>query len=297
MSNLKVDQVRIFICAVECGSFSAAAKKLFMSQSAVSQKIMHLEEELGFQLFDRSQYRPQLTKKGKIYYENVKYIVEEYDHLLNYLNNHKEKSIVIGFQGPFMRKCIPHFLEQYLSSHQEQVELKYVPLGQCANLFQKHNLDIAIGNYNNLEILPYIICKKIYSARVYVCVSKKHRLASRQKISVQEIKNEPIVTLSRAAGEGLYNDFMRNCEKDDFIPNIVKECDSFEDLLMSVRLNQGVAFVSKEFVNDDSQYSFLECDDTHHTAYFGVAYYDHAYDELVDEMIAFFQNIGQNKGS
>ena len=55
--------------------------------------------------------------------------------------------------------------------------------------------------------------------------------------------------------------------------------------------------VSKEFVNDDSQYSFLECDDTHHTAYFGVAYYDHAYDELVDEMIAFFQNIGQNKGS
>ena len=90
---------------------------------------------------------------------------------------------------------------------------------------------------------------------------------------------------------------MRNCEKDGFIPNIVKECDSFEDLLMSVRLNQGVAFVSKEFVNDDSQYSFLECDDTHHTAYFGVAYYDHAYDELVDEMIAFFQNIGQNKGS
>lgn len=291
MTIFKKDQVRIFINAVECGSFSAAGKKLYMSQSAISQQIMRLEKELGFQLFDRSQYRPCLTEKGKYYYQNVKHILNEYDQMIDYINEHFNKKIMIGFQGPFLRESIPDFIEQYLSTHQEQIELKYVSLGKCADMFEKHSVDMAMGIYCNLVRLPGIICKKIYKLHVYVCVSKKHRLASRKKISVKEIKDEPIVMLSVAAGKGLHDDFMNNCEKDGFVPNIIKECDSQEDLMMSVRMNQGIAFVSKEFVNDESQYSFIECDDTHHETYLSVAYYDHAYDELADEMINYFHHL------
>lgn len=60
------------MAVVECGSFSAAGKALFMSQSAVSQQINNLEEELGVQLFDRNHYRPKLTDAGQFYYQEVK---------------------------------------------------------------------------------------------------------------------------------------------------------------------------------------------------------------------------------
>ena len=47
MESLFKNTINIFIEVVEQGSFSAAAKKLFMTQSAVSQQINHLEKELG----------------------------------------------------------------------------------------------------------------------------------------------------------------------------------------------------------------------------------------------------------
>lgn len=58
-----------FIAVVEQGSFSKAAKKFYLSQSAISQQITKLENGLGFSLFDRRTYYPTLTEEGKRYYD------------------------------------------------------------------------------------------------------------------------------------------------------------------------------------------------------------------------------------
>ena len=58
-----------FIAVVEQGSFSKAAKKFYLSQSAISQQITQLENEIGVILFDRSGYKPKLTNQGKVFYE------------------------------------------------------------------------------------------------------------------------------------------------------------------------------------------------------------------------------------
>ena len=54
------------------GSFSKAAKKFYLSQSAISQQITKLENDLGFSLFDRRTYYPTLTEEGKRYYDLAK---------------------------------------------------------------------------------------------------------------------------------------------------------------------------------------------------------------------------------
>src|SRR5208337_3716027 len=61
---LTLDQMRIFVAAVDEGSFSAAARKLGRVQSAVSQSIAALEGHLGVTLFDRSAKTPRLTPAG-----------------------------------------------------------------------------------------------------------------------------------------------------------------------------------------------------------------------------------------
>lgn len=60
-----VEQLRAFVTAVECGSFSAAARKLGRAQSAVSTTISNLEIDLDLSLFDRGGYRPTLTEAGE----------------------------------------------------------------------------------------------------------------------------------------------------------------------------------------------------------------------------------------
>ena len=64
LDALTLDQMRIFVAVVDEGSFSAAARKLGRVQSAVSQSIAALEQELGIALFDRTGKAPTPTAAG-----------------------------------------------------------------------------------------------------------------------------------------------------------------------------------------------------------------------------------------
>ena len=67
----KLDLYRVFYQVGKSKSFSKASKELFMTQPAVSQAIMHLEEELGIRLFNRTPKGVSLTNEGKVLYEYV----------------------------------------------------------------------------------------------------------------------------------------------------------------------------------------------------------------------------------
>ena len=60
-----LEQLRIFVCAADEGSFSACARKLGKVQSAISHSISTLELDLNVELFDRSSRHPRLTPAGE----------------------------------------------------------------------------------------------------------------------------------------------------------------------------------------------------------------------------------------
>ena len=65
-------QLMGFLTIVEKKSFTAAAEAMYISQSALSQQIRHLERQLGFALFDRSTRQPTLTEAGRSFYERAR---------------------------------------------------------------------------------------------------------------------------------------------------------------------------------------------------------------------------------
>ena len=60
-----LDQLRVFVAVIDCGSFSRAARELHRTQSVVSYTIANLEAQLNVELFDRSKRKPTLTEAGK----------------------------------------------------------------------------------------------------------------------------------------------------------------------------------------------------------------------------------------
>ena len=100
-----------FIAVVEQGSFSKAAKKFYLSQSAISQQITKLENDLGFSLFDRRTYYPTLTEEGKRYYDLAKKLLSDYKNEYNDIKENLQKDVLtIGITGPFERKHVPLLL-------------------------------------------------------------------------------------------------------------------------------------------------------------------------------------------
>lgn len=95
-----LDQLRQFIVTAECGSFSAAARKLSKAQSAVSTAIGLLEVDLGVELFDRSHRNAQLTNEGHVLLLEAKELfrqVEAFDYRARAFNLGSDSKLSIGF--------------------------------------------------------------------------------------------------------------------------------------------------------------------------------------------------------
>lgn len=74
--GITLDQLRTFTVVVEEGSFSAAARRMHRSQSAVTYAIQKMEGAIGTALFDRSGYRPDLTQEGRALLVHARRVVE-----------------------------------------------------------------------------------------------------------------------------------------------------------------------------------------------------------------------------
>lgn len=72
---LTLDQMRVLVAVAECGSFSAAARKLGRVQSAIGQAVQAMETTLGVALFDRSRKTPTLTDAGAAIVDDARAIV------------------------------------------------------------------------------------------------------------------------------------------------------------------------------------------------------------------------------
>ncbi len=79
--------ISVFTRVVECGSFTAAAKRLAISVSAVTKAIARLEDDLGIQLFNRTTRQLSTTEAGQEYYERCVRVLAELDEAETLLRN------------------------------------------------------------------------------------------------------------------------------------------------------------------------------------------------------------------
>ncbi|NSY62232.1 LysR family transcriptional regulator [Agrobacterium tumefaciens] len=81
LDGVSLDQLRTFVAAADEGSFSAAARRLKRTQSAVSESIANLEAQLAVTLFDRSARYPQLTMQGIVLLADARTVVGAVDSM------------------------------------------------------------------------------------------------------------------------------------------------------------------------------------------------------------------------
>lgn len=172
----------IYQVYVEKG-FSKAAKALFISQPSLSAAVAHKEQELGFQIFDRSTKPISLTPQGHIYLDMLEEIMECEKNMrfrVQKLSDSKHESIGIGGSSAGAYYMIPSvcwaFCRQY---PQTEVKIDLGNFGAESSLierlthFQKLDvgeLDIVFGyNYDHNKYLAELI----YSERMVVAMRKE----------------------------------------------------------------------------------------------------------------------------
>ena len=139
-------KIEYFMCTVQEGSFSAAARKLLLSQPALSQQISLLEQSLGVQLFDREGYRPVLTRPGRMFYEGCMKIWKQCEALELTVRDAENRVIRIGFTGANTNRELFELVRMFKHTH-PNVSFTFLEssVNGCAAKLLRHDIDLSFG--------------------------------------------------------------------------------------------------------------------------------------------------------
>lgn len=173
IEKISLNSLKFFYFVAQYSSVTLAAKKLFVTQSAVSKQIYNLEEILEIQLFERHNKTLILTKKGEILFNCAQVIFNQLDDCLISLTQNKiqKKQLVLSCEPTIsMKWLIPRLVEFKKLGHDFDVVL--LTAGGEIN-FEKDNIDIAIRR-NDFDWGSHIFSEKIGDEYI-VAVQASHR--------------------------------------------------------------------------------------------------------------------------
>jgi DNA-binding transcriptional LysR family regulator len=192
---MNVDYLKAFHRVATTGSFTKAARELFVTQSAVSQQIRCLEDEIGGRLFDRSGKKVLLTSEGEVLFAYVGRLFdihEEIETLFGDLRTLERGKVAVGATAVigtyFMPTAISHYHQQYPGI---EIDLRMGNSEQVLEMLLEREVDIGIAGM----IKKHATLGGVFLHReklIFVC-SPQSPLAARQSVTFGELDRIPFI--------------------------------------------------------------------------------------------------------
>ncbi|WP_080595448.1 LysR family transcriptional regulator [Acinetobacter calcoaceticus] len=252
MGMLTLKQFQYFIKIVEEGSFTAASEKLFIAQSALSRQIKLLEEEIKFQLFDRTDKKVKLTTAGEVFYKKIKdnmlYLNEIID-LSKSVSEGKNRQIKIAHSSSIVmdHKKI-QILKEISLAKQINFEVNTLSSEQQILALMNGEIDIGFIRPPVRHTLDDINVLKLYDEPLMVALHVDHaKFANKQEIQVKDLKDEYFVSTPHSKRGGLSYLVSNLCLAAGFTPQKASIQSRKVSQLQLVAANLGVSIVPEEF--------------------------------------------------
>ena len=193
-------QLDSFIKVADYGSFSKAAKAMYISAPAIIQQINLLETSCCFKLFIRSNHGVKLTPAGRSLYNDAKTIVRLSQDALNkarQLAESSETTVRIGTSLLYKCRLLPDLWTR-ISEKYPELKIEILPMTAYQNRNEVFSVlgvqfDLFEGIYGSAGWDG--LCQFLELERTPVCcaVAKNHRLANMKKLTMQDLSGECIV--------------------------------------------------------------------------------------------------------
>ncbi len=248
MSNIELSQLKVFIAAAEEKNFSKAAKRLHMSQSAVSQNIQALERAYGVELFFRRGRSVELSEAGEAILPTAREVIHAArlleDNLQN-VNNEIGGDLVIGCSTSAGKYLLPTLLSSYMREYPAVRPFVKV-MGRGSVLERLLNETIPIGvvskqiDNRNIESVP------LFEDRVILIAHPDHPWAEYGHALPSDLIDQPMITREETSGTcEVVMEGLKTFDTTLDMLNITMELGNAEAIEMAVEHGMGIAFISE----------------------------------------------------
>jgi DNA-binding transcriptional LysR family regulator len=191
---MELSQLEVFLAVARERRFSRAAEKLYRTQSAVSQTIHKLEQELGEALFDRSSRDGVLTDAGKVLYEYAEKLVNlraEAAESLSELRELQKGKLVIA-ANEFTALYLLRVLAEFRRLHPMiKITVERALGSRIPDDVLRYHVEFGVLSYEPQE--PALHSVVVYLDQLVFVVPPKHPLASAREISIRQLGAESFV--------------------------------------------------------------------------------------------------------
>lgn len=266
---MRLEDFRYISEIIKRGSFSKAAKSLYISQPALSKAVLKLETELGVTLIERDKNALRLTSAGELFLAEAQKVLEITDHLvqqMHALSPDKNATLRVGasqfYIKYFFPRVIPYFNQLYPNIHIKITE-------EVSNLTEKYLLD---GDLDvSIVPLPVHSPKLSYThifeetfQFAFSSLREDYQQLysegmSHGRFDLSYFKREPFILLKQGFKMRTLSESIFNCY--DFQPDVALETENYDTINSLISHQYGVSILPSFITKyDNVSYVPLDCE-------------------------------------
>lgn len=243
--DINYELYKVFYYVATSLSFSDASKKLFISQSAVSQSIKTLEKKLGQSLFIRSTKKVQLTPAGALLLKHV-------EPAMNLISRGESQlldsgtlglgQLHIGASDTICRYFLLPYLKQFHRAFPNvPIKITNATSIECVHLLDQRKVDLIVTNFPNTHLNHAYIQKTVCNFSDVFIANPSYFEFDQEEIPFEKLQEYPIMMLDRnsTTSEFLHNLFLQH--QLELLPQV--ELSSNDLLIDMARIGLGIAFI------------------------------------------------------
>lgn len=215
-----------------CGSLTAAAKKLYVSQPSLSQMLRQIEDEIGLPIFDRSVSPFRITYAGEKYLAAAEAILAANAQLESQLREIKHDHsgrLRLGISVSRAMQVLPLVLPLFSQRYPHvALEIRESGSNGLEDLLRRGEIDLALAAIESTS--PHMTFELIEKETIGILAGRDTKIAKRMisgtPVSIQDVKDEKFVSLTTTHSSRVVQDklFLKN----GISPQILLETDSLE---------------------------------------------------------------------
>ena len=256
-------QIRYALAVGRDRSFTRAAARLNVSQSAISEQVKQLEARLGFSLFRRTGRGVEVTDAGRSYLAEAQRVASDLMNLADVARRLKGRdleTITFGMGSGMAPLIVPAlFARSELSPRQPRLHIRTAPTRVVFSELFEERLDAAFAVNAEAERIPAgLVSERLGEVEMVLAVPRNHRLTKlREPVDLARVFDEPLIMSELGIGYGqIVSDLFDGL---GLRPNLLSVVDNIETQLVIVRSGAGVAFVPAEAAALDAECGTVAC--------------------------------------
>lgn len=251
---MNLRQLEAFVEVAECGSFSKAAKGLYLTQPTISAHISSLEKELDARLFVRNTKEVSLSEDGQTLYKYARQMVDLEGRIAEAFDRGSEsekKCITIAASTIPAQYLLPKVLARFNERYPgEQLKIMETDSARVVEEIVEHRADIGftgtVLEKKHCRYLPF------YKDELVIITPNTEKYQGRNKEDISWIKEEPVIM--REEGSGTRKEAEKQLKHAGVHAeklNIVASIDNQETIKKSVSRGMGISILSKLATEDE----------------------------------------------